>query len=616
MTGTKARNRTAKSNGAFEGAAAHSPDAEQYVAGSLLIDGGLVGVFREQADWCDFYLPRERAIVRAILELHDGGDVIDAVTVGEQLQKSGQLKDVGGAGYIIELMDSVHHTGHVLRHSKTIAERSQWRKLYLRLVDAQRMLSDPMTILEDAVDFADGLTAHLDKSRAYILGEMKPNGKMIAGAKPPEFLIRNYITAGTLVVWSAPEKAWKTTLAQHVALVVCGHGKFLGLYEAVTGGPVIFFSGESGAWPLKSMQDRILDWVYPSESFGMSMKPDPTAIAITWGGDPPDLGEPGAIPALAEVVRKSGAKLLILDPSQALFGSIADEVKNDIAMRQYCKRLQLLARETGICIVLLHHFRQHVASGFPKRSDSSFGGFMKFCDTWVLMNQREELTGDEEPGSGKLWITWGSRDGFGATHAIDINEGTHETGRYFDLQVIEVDHAIDQVAERQAERKGQARKAASKANSENRKADIREALAGRETGVTGVTLAGLMEVSRNTLSSTIGAMLECGELVAVPVQYNNRGKICWQDGLALPENKDQVIQRATQQGWKQPAQTTGATPANPCSKGTGDTGGHGGGTPAPSQSPTGMTDMGQGLAPPGVVGTESKLGRGSVEEAA
>lgn len=390
---------------------------------------------------------------------------------------------------------------------------------------------------------------------AELLGNVATNAELIGRAKPPNFLVRNFMTAGTLTVWAAPEKAWKTTLGHHAALVVTGHGQFLGLYEVLTSGPVIFFSGESGDWPLKSMQERILDWSYPGGDvvFGgvtLSAKPDADSIPIFWGGDPPDLGNPGAIPALTKLISSTGAKLLILDPSQAMFGSISEDVKNDFAMRQYLKKLQLLARETGCCIAMLHHFRQHVDPGFPKRSDSSYGAFTKFCDTWILMNLREKPTGDEEAGSGKLWITWGSRDGFGASHAIDIAEGTHEAGRYFDLKVVDVSEALQEIAGKKAKRSGQEKKAVRKATGDGRKDEIRAALAGRETGVTRVTLGGILNLTSETIRPVVNAMIDTGELVDAPAEYSNRGKLCWQPGLALPETVAEISRLATARGFR------------------------------------------------------------------
>jgi hypothetical protein len=400
--------------------------------------------------------------------------------------------------------------------------------------------------------------------KAEFLGQFQSNAEMIGNAKPPNFVIRNFITRGTLSIWAAPEKAWKTTLAHHLALAAAGHGRFLGIYENYATVPTIYHSGESGPWPLKSMQERILEWTYPSgmtdfNGKAVSVLPDPALIPITWGGDPPDLGNPDAIDGLKTIIEEHRAGLLILDPSQAMFGSISEDVKNDFAMRQYIKKLQLLARETMCAVVILHHFRQHVPPGFPKRSDSSYGAFTKFCDTWILMNQREEPTGDEEPGSGKLWITWGSRDGFGASHAIDIAEGTHETGRYFDLQVVDVGEALDELAERKAERKGREQKAVSTAKSDNRKAEIFKELSGLTAGVTTVTLAGKMKVGRSTISPAVNAMLASGELVNVPAEYINHGKLCWNTGLSLPDAADKIKAMAMSRGWRDSSKATGVT---------------------------------------------------------
>lgn len=515
-----------------------------------------------------FSRPAHRIIMGEIIRhAEETGDAGDAVMIERRLmaRPAAWAEIDGDGGYVSTLADAEPVAWVGDGQIDRLLDLSRKRKLLSKARTLIEIVADPNAALSDAVDYADGLTARLDPEGmdGEVLGETMTTAELFDRAKPPNFLVRNVITSGTLTVWSAPEKAWKTTLAVMLALVVTGHGKFLSLYEPVGTGPVLFFSGESGAWPLRSMMTRILEWMFPGDVyFGgepISLKPAPAAIPIFWGGDPPDLGNPASLSALKRLVTDLGVKLLILDPSQALFGSISEDVKNDFAMRQYMKKLQSLARETGCAVVMLHHFRQHVPPGFPKRSDSSYGAMMKFTDTWILANAREAPTGEEPPGSGSLWITWGSRDGFGGSHAIDISEGTNETGRHFDLTVSDVGAALDQLAGKQAERKGQATKAVREATSDKRRTEIRKALSGRVTAVNRETLAGVVGVSRQCLTPTIDAMLDEGELVEVPRQYGNHGKVCWATGLALPENSETITAEAIKRGWKEDKEPTGAT---------------------------------------------------------
>ncbi|MSR58424.1 MAG: hypothetical protein EXS05_12355 [Planctomycetaceae bacterium] len=494
----------------------------------------------------------------------------DHAVIERRLRDRGTVvwQDVDG-DYILALAEAEPHSFIPLGLTDRLIDLSRRRALLRKARQLTDILNDPISQLEDAIDFADGLTVHLDVERTDddVLGEISTTAELFARVKPLRFLVRNFLTIGTLAVWAAPEKLWKTTLAVMLALVVTGNGRFLGEYEATETGPVIFFSGESGDNPLHSMMMRILDWMHPSDvmfdGMPISLKPDPAQIPIHWAGDPPDLGNPSAVAALKRTIIRLGAKLLILDPSQAMFGSISDDMKTDAAMRQYVKKLQTLARETGCAVLLLHHFRQHVLPGFPKRSDSSYGGFMKFCDTWILANTREAQNGDEEPGSGSLWLSWGSRDGFGGSLGIDIQEGVHPN-RFFDCQTLEVGPTLELVAARQAERKGQSTKAVRRATTDNHKTAIREALANKVVGVSRETLAGIIGMGRTTINPIVAGMVDAGELIVAPVEYGNHGKICWTDGVALPHKREIIETAAKVHGWKPAQNGTGVTGDDGC----------------------------------------------------
>ncbi len=371
-----------------------------------------------------------------------------------------------------------------------------------------------------------------DDLSSELLGDIMSNYEMISQATQPKFLFRNFLTEGSLIVCSGPEKCWKTTIGVHIQYAAAGHGKFLDEYENLQNVPSVALSGESSRYQLKSMQHRILEWVYKANP---SMLPDPKSIKIWWGNDPPDLGDPDAIPKLRKLINDTGSRLMILDPVQAMFTGISQEMPNDAAMLPYLKMLQKLARETGCAIMVMNHNRQHVPAGIPKRSDSSFGAFMKFCDAWVQVNHREEPDVDSDGAEGNLWIKWGGRDGFGGLHAIDIKEGTVETGRFFYLKIIDKDHAVSALAGRKADRKGQESKAIRQATIDRRKQEIDMVLTGLDVGFSIKELAARGDSSRNTIAPVVEAMLAAGELVSVPAEYthNKSQKIRWADGVCL-----------------------------------------------------------------------------------
>ena len=513
-----------------------------------------------------FFLPAHKLIFREIIDCADSGVAPDYLLIDQRLRDRGPAYYAEiGQDYLFDLSEEEPHSFISPGLTERLIELGHRRKVYFRTVDLTNLILEPSSPFSDVVDSADGLTAHLDAdgSDDAVFGRIRTTRELFDAAKPPKYLIRNFLTAGSLVTWAAPEKAWKTTLGVMLALVVAGFGKFLGYFEGVEKGPVLFFSGESGDWPLSSMMSRILEWLYrepftdPNGNLVSLKPPDPDDIPIMWGGDPPDLGMPGTIPFLRRSIRKHNAKLLILDPSQALFASLGDNVKNDFAMRQYMKKLQGLARETGCCVLLLHHFRQNVAPGIPKRSDSSFGGFMKFSDTWILANNREFPSRDDEPGSGKLWLTWGSRDGFAGTVALDINEGTEETGRHFECTIADPTVTMDSQAAAKAERRNKTTSAARESRELKRKEQIRAAMSEGEFAFERETVAKLCGLSLSTIKPVFRRMFESGEIVQGPRQYRNNGAMAWTKGYCLPERLPAVVAAATANGWIDPESNGG-----------------------------------------------------------
>lgn len=77
-----------------------SEEAEISVLGAMLIDGDAVAVALERIDDSAFHREGNRRIFRAMVRLYGRGDVIDAVTLADELQTAAELDAVGGMAYL------------------------------------------------------------------------------------------------------------------------------------------------------------------------------------------------------------------------------------------------------------------------------------------------------------------------------------------------------------------------------------------------------------------------------------------------------------------------------------------------------------------------------------
>ena len=105
-------------------------DAERSVIGSLLLVNEVIDDVLQilKADY--FYNDNHREIFKAIVERYETGHrAIDAVTLFDILQKRGTLNDVGGATYILGILEAVPHSAHAEHYARIVREKWLQRTL-------------------------------------------------------------------------------------------------------------------------------------------------------------------------------------------------------------------------------------------------------------------------------------------------------------------------------------------------------------------------------------------------------------------------------------------------------------------------------------------------------
>ena len=107
----------------------YSEDAEQAVISAMLLDSDAVLRATEFVDDSMFHREAHRRIIRAILALAERGDVIDPLTLSEELSRRGDLQAAGGKDYISELLDMVPTAANVEYHAKIVREKALRRRL-------------------------------------------------------------------------------------------------------------------------------------------------------------------------------------------------------------------------------------------------------------------------------------------------------------------------------------------------------------------------------------------------------------------------------------------------------------------------------------------------------
>lgn len=116
----------------------HDTVAEQSVLGAVLLDKDAVIDVAEFLKPSHFYDERHGMIFSAMLSLYENHEPIDTVTVVSQLKKNGDLKVVGGASIVNELLNVVPTSAHAEKYGKIIHELFVKRSL----IESAAMISE------------------------------------------------------------------------------------------------------------------------------------------------------------------------------------------------------------------------------------------------------------------------------------------------------------------------------------------------------------------------------------------------------------------------------------------------------------------------------------------
>jgi replicative DNA helicase len=140
----------------------HSPEAEQSVLGSILINPDAYYDCAAFLTATDFYIHRHGYVWSAFERLNETRTPIDITTVSTELERMGKLAEIGGAAYLTQLCSNVnmfdsnnaeHYARSVEGHSirrRMIAAASETAKLaYDTELEADEALSQAHAVLQD-----------------------------------------------------------------------------------------------------------------------------------------------------------------------------------------------------------------------------------------------------------------------------------------------------------------------------------------------------------------------------------------------------------------------------------------------------------------------------------
>jgi len=216
----------------------HNLEAERCVLGSILIRNDAFNIAVELVDADDFFRDAHRRVFEQMVGLNERGQAIDFVTIKDELNRSGDLDDVGGPAYISALADGVPRSTNVEHYARIVKEKAKLRSLihsankivstaYEAERDADTVLDEAeqeiFSIAEDRVHEGFVPLSALVQDSFTTIEKLQEHNSLVTGI-PTGFTDIDYLTSGfqpadLIIVAGRPsmgKTAFVLNVAQHI----------------------------------------------------------------------------------------------------------------------------------------------------------------------------------------------------------------------------------------------------------------------------------------------------------------------------------------------------------------------------------------------------------------
>ena len=389
-----------------------SEEAEISVLGAMLIDGDAVAVALERIDDSAFHREGNRRIFRAMVRLYGRGDVIDAVTLADELQTAAELDAAGGMAYLAKLVDAVPTAANIAYHCRILRDKTVLR----------RLISSATEIIQDAYETGSGeVDETLDRAeqRIFEISEAEQRGTFVrikevlrSTMDRIDELVRNpgsitgvasgfpdldRMTAGfqpaDLIVLAGRPSMGKTALALNIAQ-----------HTAIGGDvPVAIFSLEMSR---ESLVQRMLSAESKVDSSrirtGRLNSDDFTRLASgaghlntapIWIDDTPAISPIELRAKVRRLHAEVGVGLVVLDYLQLMSGGARVENRQQ-EISAISRSLKAIAKEVGVPLLALSQLSrapEQREGNRPRLSDLRESGAIEQDADVVLFILREEM---------------------------------------------------------------------------------------------------------------------------------------------------------------------------------------------------------------------------------
>lgn len=328
----------------------HNLEAERALLGAILIDNGGFVRCAAQVDSRDFYRDAHRRLYSAMAALDERGQVIDLVTLRDELSRSGDLDDIGGPVYVASLVDGVPRSINVEHYATIIRRDSATRRAMLAATAwLSHVREDPTALTNGAtrrlLDEIDAATVRASQTMTRASESLPELAARLAGCGGRDTLIGDLVALGEIAMLHGQPRVDKTWIVCDLSLSLATGTRACRLDRlAVTEARrVLLVSNEDGAARYLERL-RLL-----AAGRGLDTLPDTIYLLVHRGVS---LDDATWQHRLIDEIRREAIALLILDPFRSVTAA-ADQ--GPAELQPVARYLRRLLGETGAAVLMVHH---------------------------------------------------------------------------------------------------------------------------------------------------------------------------------------------------------------------------------------------------------------------
>jgi len=319
-----------------------SLEAEQATLGAMLFERAAIVRVAELLRPDDFYSSQHQMLYRAMRDLFSEGDPVDLVTLQGRLRDRGQLEQVGGVSYLLQLQEMAPTAAAIQTYARIVGEKATLRRLIhageqIRNLAQSSGDEDVGTIVERCQQ--EIVNAGKDAASPAAL-DLVPWEAMLDDPDAPPWRVPGLLPDGGLAVMAGEGGDGKGWWALMVADAVSSGEPFLREFRTEGAGLVLYVDGERGR---RYMAARVKDL-----SRAMGRRPNvlfqfrPRKLDSDW---------------LADLVKAHRPALLIVDSLSRLLPPGTKDTDN-AAMSEVLGALRDIAERFACCVLVIHHFKK------------------------------------------------------------------------------------------------------------------------------------------------------------------------------------------------------------------------------------------------------------------